>query len=200
MEPEHEASEAFRELTKDSATSHLPIIILTNKDEVHARLRAQAASRVKRAFRQSALLSAIQYAIDRKPEEGEPLGDRILCVDDDPEILTFMGRCLENEGYQVDLCRSGEEALERAGSRDYGLVLLDIAMPGMDGWEACRRIKSERSLGGITIYMITAKPVDMEVGRAKSARADGYLMKPFRAEDLVDLVQGCQSLRTAKTS
>lgn len=190
------ASGTLEYLLSDSITGRLPIIILTNDDDAYNQYRPRVASRVKRGFRKSSLLSGIGYALNQGKIPSEPLGQRVLCVDDDPEVLTFIHRCLEGEGMDVDRCTSGSEALERAATREYGIVLLDIAMPGMDGWETCRRIKSDATLAGIKVYMVTAKPVDMGAPRTREAGADGFLLKPFRPEDLIELVKGPEA-RTA---
>ncbi|MBN2309355.1 MAG: response regulator [Candidatus Hydrogenedentes bacterium] len=198
LDPDRDGQALLIDPPEDDEVREVPVIVLTNDDDLYAQYQERAASRVKRGFRKSTLLSAIQYALHPGAEDHHPLGNRILCVDDDPEILVFMRRCLENAGFEVDQCRSGEEALERVATHEYGLVLLDIAMPGMDGWEACSRIKSDRALAGIKIFMVTAKPVDTEAPHVRQAKVDGYLMKPFKAEDLTELVQGCLSLRAAK--
>ncbi|HRI89580.1 MAG TPA: response regulator, partial [Candidatus Hydrogenedentes bacterium] len=119
-----------------------------------------------------------------------PLGTKILCVDDDAEILQFIARCLEGEGYEVITCSSGEQALRLASTREFGVVLMDISMPGMDGWEACSKLKRDQSLSGIKVFMVTAKPLDSGSARFREYGADGYLLKPFHADDLLELVQG----------
>jgi PAS domain S-box-containing protein len=172
----------------DTQTGRLPIILLTNDEELHERYRDLVSAHIKRDFRKSLLVSAVQYALGTGRGPDASLGDKILCVDDEAEILTFLTRCLEPEGYTVDTCTSGETAIERIRTREYSLVLLDIAMPGMDGWEVCRRVKSDVSLVGVKIYMVSAKPVEMRSTRARESRPDGFLQKPFRGEDIVDLV------------
>ncbi|MFP6615625.1 MAG: response regulator, partial [Candidatus Hydrogenedentota bacterium] len=84
------------------------------------------------------------------------------------------------------------EALERVKSGDFGLILLDISMPGMDGWETSYRIKSEPELRGIKVYMVTAKPIEQNGSKMKDSKADGFLLKPFRPEDLLQLVQSLE--------
>ena len=172
-----------------------PVVMLSNDDELYARYRPRVASRVKRGFRKSTLLSGIQYALHQGVDEEHSLGNGILCVDDDAEILTFMARCLENEGHTVARCGTGEEALEQLATKEFGLVLLDIAMPKMDGWETCRRIRLDQSLDGIKICMVTAKPVDPNMSRNRATAVDGYLTKPFKAEDLIELVRSYGRLR-----
>lgn len=186
---------ALEEILSQPGGAIAPIILLTNDDELYEHYRHCVAARVKRGFRKSMLLSGIHYALSKGVPDGQQLGDAILCVDDDPEIVTFMVRCLRNEGYQADICASGEEALERIATGAYWLVLLDIAMPGLDGWDVCRRVKSETSLAGIRVYLVTAKPVNRDLPKLQESGADGYILKPFKAEELLGAVQGYESRR-----
>lgn len=185
-------------LLNEPALAGVPIILLTNDDSVFENYRARVAARVKRSFRKSSLLSGIHNALNRGTDLEGLVGDKILCVDDDPEILMFMQRCLESEGYITDQSESGEEALKRVGSREYGLVLLDVSMPGIDGWETCARIKGDPRIEGIKVYMVTAKPMERNMNRMRECGADGFLMKPFHSEDLVQLVDGLEMQTVAK--
>ncbi len=185
---EDDRTEILDALLADPKTGNLPIILLSNDDELHERYRDLVSAHIKRDFRKSMLLSTVQYALGAGRGADAAFGEKILCVDDETEILKFLTRCLEPEGHVVDTCTSGDDALERVRTREYGLVLLDIAMPGMDGWEVCRRIKSDVSLVGIKVYMVSAKPVELRSPRAREARPDGYFQKPFRAEDIITLV------------
>lgn len=197
-ESSEKGNEILDVILADSDSAVLPVIILTSDEELYGRYEALVAARIKRTFRKSALLSAIHYAVGRAVGSTEPPGHRILCVDDDAEVLTFMTRCLESEGYEVAQCNTGDGAIKLLGSGDYGLVLLDIAMPGMDGWETCRRIKSDPATAAINVYMVTAKPVDSSSPSFRRSAADGFLLKPFHAEDLLELVQGLPLLRVTK--
>ena len=170
-------------------SSPTPVIILTNDDALYEQYRSAVASRVVRSFRKSSLLSGIRLALSQTLPLGQRLGNRILCVDDDPEVGVFITRCLDADEYEVDSCATGREALDRLASHEYGVVLLDIAMPGMDGWETCRRIKSDASLTGIKVCMVTAKPIDSSTRQLQEVGADGLLLKPFKPEELIDLVQ-----------
>lgn len=180
-------SMVVEEILSDPSASNLPIVLLTNDEELFERVRSQVAGRVRRGFRKSTLLGGIHYALSRAVAAGEQLGNKVLCVDDDEEILRFMKRCIEGEGFEVEACGSGEEAIQRATTGDYWLVLMDIAMPGMDGWETCSRIRHAPGLNGIRIYMVTAKPMDQARSRLQESGADGYLLKPFRAEELMEI-------------
>lgn len=197
-ESSEKGNEIVDTILADSESAELPVIMLTSDEELYGRYEALVSARIKRTFRKSALLSAIHYAVGRAVGSTEPPGHRILCVDDDPEILTFMVRCLESEGYDIAQCNSGEETIRLLSGGDFGLVLLDIAMPGMDGWETCRRIKSDPATAAINVYMVTAKPIDSASPQFRRSGADGFLLKPFHAEDLLELVQGLPLLRVTK--
>lgn len=183
------------ELLAEERLEGLPLVLLCNSEMYSSRYRAYVASCVPRDFRKASLLRGIQFAMTqagaapRDTAVSQP-GTKILCVDDDPEVLRFIERCLKTEGYSVDACSSGEEALQRLVSREYGLVLLDVAMPGLDGWEVCRQIKSDRALAGVKVYLVTAKPVDRNPARVQEVGADGYFLKPFRPDHLTELVHG----------
>jgi len=176
-------------LLANPITSAIPIVMLTNDDALYQQYKSSVASRVPRDFRKSTLLRGIQYALSPSLPAEARLGNKILCVDDDPEVRIFIARCLTSEGYKVEACASGQEALDKVQTHEFGLVLLDIAMPGLDGWEVCKRLRSDVSLAGLKIYLVTAKPIDRTPARIQESGADGYLLKPFKPEHLAELVR-----------
>ena len=182
-------SVVVEEIVSDPTAITVPVILLTNDDSLYEKYESQVAARIRRGFRKSSLLSGIHYALSQGVPGFDQLGDKVLCVDDDQEIGVFISRCLENEGYVTEQCNNGEQALEKVAGGEFWLVLLDIAMPGMDGWETCKRIRSNAALAGIKIYMVTAKPVDKGLVQLHECGADGFLLKPFKADDLLGLVQ-----------
>jgi len=187
-----DAENLFEVFGQENGYPDIPIVMLTNDDDLYQQYRDRVSSRVKRSFRKSSLLGGIHHALSKNVEHQEPIGDKILCVDDDPEILEFVTRCLGAEGYETHSCNSGDDAVKEVANQNYGLVLLDISMPGMDGWETCQKIKSDSALKGIKIYMVTAKPIDYNTPEMSESGADGFLLKPFRPEDLIQLVQGLE--------
>lgn len=111
------------------------------------------------------------------------LGDRftILAVDDDPRILKLMRMVLEKDGYQVVTASSGEQAIQMVADHPPALVLLDIAMPGMDGFVACQRI---REFSQVPIIVVTGKGSENDKVRGFEAGADDYVTKPFSPREL----------------
>lgn len=167
----------------------IPVIMITDDDELYKQYEDKIATRIKRSFRKSTLLSGIHYALSEVVQEERNFGKRILCVDDDEEIGLFITRCLENEGYETDCCETGEEALKLAKSGRYWLVLLDVAIPDMDGWDVCRQLKNDPELIGIKVYVVTAKAIEQHTQEIRKSDADGYLLKPFKADDIVSVVR-----------
>src|SRR3989304_2471243 len=110
----------------------------------------------------------------------------ILVVDDDPEIVSFVKRGLAYEGYTVDTAADGEEALARAREKKTDLVILDIMMPGLDGFEVARRL---RQGGDVPIIMLTAKGTVADKVAGLESGADDYLVKPFAFDELLARVK-----------
>ncbi|HYL09285.1 MAG TPA: response regulator transcription factor [Candidatus Acidoferrales bacterium] len=106
----------------------------------------------------------------------------ILVVDDEPQIRRVMRTTLSVAGYSILEARSGEEALEKVRSERADLVLLDINMPGMDGLETCREI---RSGSDVPIIMLTVRNTERDKVMALDAGADDYVVKPFGTEELL---------------
>nr|WP_242593275.1 response regulator [Corallococcus exiguus] len=121
----------------------------------------------------------------------------VLVVDDDPDILEALSEILEAEGFEIRRARNGKEALERLEPDPPHLILLDLMMPVMDGWEFAQRMRQKPAFAGIPIIVLSA---DRNVGsKAKDIGAMGHLAKPFELNDLLSMVR--QSLNpSADTS
>jgi two-component system response regulator MprA len=110
------------------------------------------------------------------------MNERILIVEDDPAILKVLQRGLAYEGYTVDIATDGRSGLNQARDRRPDLVILDIMLPGMDGLEVCRRL---RTGGSLPILMLTAKDTIQDRVQGLDAGADDYLVKPFNLDELL---------------
>jgi two-component system alkaline phosphatase synthesis response regulator PhoP len=112
--------------------------------------------------------------------------ETILVVDDERNIVELARLYLENEGYVVESARDGAEALDKARSLRPALVVLDLMLPEVDGWEVCRRLRAE---GEIPIIMLTARSDDVDKIVGLELGADDYLTKPFNPRELVARVK-----------
>ena len=108
--------------------------------------------------------------------------EKILVVDDDQNICELLRLYLTKEGYQVTLAADGEDALAKYGQVKPDMVLLDVMMPKLDGWEVCRRIRASDSKIGI--IMLTARTQEMDKVTGLMTGADDYVTKPFSPAEL----------------
>ncbi len=112
--------------------------------------------------------------------------DTILIADDEPSIRDLARLYLEKEGFRVRTAENGGQALALARSETPALLILDLMMPEMDGWEVCRRLRAESTL---PILMLTARDQDIDKIVALEMGADDYLTKPFNPRELVARVR-----------
>ena len=113
---------------------------------------------------------------------------RILICDDDPVILRLLEVNLQLEGFNVLLAHHGEEALEIATRENPDLIVLDIMMPRLDGYQTCRRLKEQEGTKDIPVIFLSAKAQASDVELGKSFGVDDYLTKPFDPDDLIEVV------------
>lgn len=114
---------------------------------------------------------------------------KVLVVDDDKHVPKLTRAALERAGYEVLLATDGMEALTAIERDRPHLILLDIAMPNMDGFETLRRLKSAPATCSIRIVIVSARDSDDDLKRAWQAGADGYLIKPFTPNGLLTMVK-----------
>jgi two-component system, OmpR family, response regulator VicR len=115
---------------------------------------------------------------------------KIMVVDDEPDLLEVVRLILENDGYQVVTAGSGQEALDKLEKEMPDLILLDIIMPRMDGWEVFSRIKSNPRTANIPVIMLTAKDqrIDKLIG-LHVVRVNDYITKPFGRAELLERIK-----------
>ena len=112
--------------------------------------------------------------------------NRILVVDDEPSITEFVSYALKKEGFYTDVVDNGEEALALATKNPYDLFVLDIMLPGMDGYQVCREIRHDSD---VPIIMLSAKGEVFDKVLGLELGADDYIIKPFDSKELVARVK-----------
>ena len=110
--------------------------------------------------------------------------ESVLVVDDTPANLRFLVEMLTKRGYAVRPALDGRFAIMSAQADPPDLILLDIMMPYMDGFEVCRELKADPALRDIPVIMLTAKSQQVDIQKGKDAGADDYITKPFRPSTL----------------
>ncbi len=124
--------------------------------------------------------------------------DMILIVDDNPKNLQVLGNVLTEKGYEVAAALSGESALDFVKNENPDLILLDIMMPEMDGFEVCRRLKMLERIREIPVIFLTAKTETEEVVKGFNLGAVDYITKPFKPTELLVRVRTHIDLKKAR--
>jgi DNA-binding response OmpR family regulator len=117
------------------------------------------------------------------------MAHRILIVDDEPNIVVPLEYLMRREGYDVSVAADGQAALDSLASGLPDLVILDVMLPKMSGFEVCRHIRADERWRGLKILMLTAKGRESEMQRGLELGADAYVTKPFSTRDLVTRIR-----------
>jgi two-component system response regulator VicR len=125
----------------------------------------------------------------------------VVCIEDEPEMIDLVKLILEQHNFEVFGAVGGEEGLEQIKQIDPDLVLLDLMMPGMDGWEVYQKMKASEMMRQIPVIIVTAKAqsIDKVLG-LHIAKVDDYVTKPFGPKDLVESVQKVLAKRSTVES
>ena len=114
---------------------------------------------------------------------------KVLVVDDNEDNANIIRDYLEARGYPITVAYRGDEAMKQFNSVKPAIVLLDVMMPGMDGWQVCRKIKTGPSGRDVRVIMVTALQDWMDKRQALETGADDYVEKPFELSKLVTVVE-----------
>lgn len=117
------------------------------------------------------------------------MAKKILAVDDEKHIVRLVQINLTKEGYEVVTASNGREALEQVAAEQPDLIVMDVMMPEMDGFEALKRLKEDTATASIPVIMLTARAQDADVFRGWQSGADLYLTKPFNPQELITFVK-----------
>ena len=115
----------------------------------------------------------------------------VLIVEDDPDIAELLRYGLENQNFEPLVARTGEEGLRASldEKRQPAVILLDLLLPGMNGFEVCRRLRSESLTRDTPILILTAKAFETDIAEILSLGADAYITKPFSLRDVISRIR-----------
>jgi DNA-binding response OmpR family regulator len=113
----------------------------------------------------------------------------ILVVDDSLTERELIKKTLQEEGYGIETADNGEDALKMVKDNDYDLIILDVVMPGKNGFQVCREIKKDEFTSDIPIILVTSKGQESDKFWGKRQGADEYIVKPFQIEELISTVK-----------
>jgi PAS domain S-box-containing protein len=173
MMPGSDGFETLVALRKNPATADIPVIILSIVDQKHVGFALGAADYLIKPVRKPVLLEAIHRHVPVPADEDSS----ILLVDDDPRALDLLEEALRSAGYEVQSVRSGARALEVLANKVVGAILLDLLMPGMDGFQVIRHVRQEPSLKDLPILVMTAKNLNREEIALLKRETQGLLQK-----------------------
>ena len=122
----------------------------------------------------------------------------ILIVDDEPKNIQLLGSLLEKNNYDTEFAMNGKECLEWLAARSFDLILLDIMMPEMDGYEVCKRIKSDYGQKHIPIIFLTAKSETDDIVKAFEAGCSDFITKPFKTPELLARIKKEIEIKTLR--
>ena len=114
---------------------------------------------------------------------------RILLVDDEPSIVKMVGKRLEVEGFEVLVAMDGQEAVKKVQTDTPDLVILDLMLPKLNGYEVCMMLKEDTRYQNIPVVMVTAKAQEQDEKLGVVCGADAYIRKPFKAQELLDQIR-----------
>ena len=117
------------------------------------------------------------------------MANAILVADDDPDILSIVSMSLETQGYTVHKAANGREAVDLAREHHPDLILMDMMMPVVSGYEAVVELKADASTKDIVIVGLSAKAMATDMERASDVGIDGYITKPFRIAQVLSVVE-----------
>jgi DNA-binding response OmpR family regulator len=117
------------------------------------------------------------------------MNHKVLIADDEPNIVVSLEFLMKREGHVVSIARDGPSALEAIRRERPALVLLDVMMPGMSGFEVCQAVRADESLAGVKIVMLSAKGRDTDIAKGRALGADAYVTKPFSTRELAETVR-----------
>lgn len=187
MMPGMDGFEVGRVLKDEPRTKSIPIIILSVLED-RRDYRLGIADYISKPFSKEELLRSVKAILGRMKKEGG--SNIILVVDDEPDIVDIIRFYLEEKGYEVKCAYDGLEALTKVKEVKPSLVILDIKMPGIDGYEVIRRLKKDENFKLIPVIVLTGTKIsekDREFGLRLGATK--YLTKPFTPKELIKEIE-----------
>jgi CheY-like chemotaxis protein len=207
--PQMSGIELIQHIKTDPRLEHLPIIVYTGREltaEEHTELRRLTDTIIikdvrspERLLDETALF--LHRVSERLPQKQKDMlhrlsqeapdlaGTRVLIVDDDLRNIFATTALLERHDMQVKYAENGQQALDKLSGEEFDIVLMDVMMPEMDGYEATRRIRAQPELVKLPIIALTAKAMKGDRDKCIAAGASDYITKPVDAEQLLSLMR-----------
>jgi PAS domain S-box-containing protein len=191
--PDADGFELLQQLKNDPATNDIPVVIVSVLSDPQEGLRLGAVDYLTKPIDPRRLVSSVNHVLQTP--------GRVLVVDDDRGTRDLLQTALEQRGFSVVLTSSGKRALTLARQEHPGLILLDLKLPGMDGYEVLQRLKTMPETAEIPVVIITGSLTDNELKQQKllSLGAARFMTKPFAVDDLVTEIGALMTNRSLAT-
>ena len=170
--PDRSGFEVLQALKTDAATRSIPTLLVTVVNEKPEGFRLGAHNYLLKPVEGAVLVEAVETALARR----DPSGATILVVDDEPDVTSFLSSVLQSRGYATITAASGAEALELGARHRPDLIILDVMMPGMTGWEVLRRLR-ESALADVPVIVLSARESPDDVAEGLQLGVRSYLGK-----------------------
>jgi len=182
--PDRNGFDVLQALKASPATRAIPTLLVTVVNEKAEGFRLGARDYLMKPVEGAALVEAVETALARR----DPSGATILVVDDEPDVTSYLSTVLSARGYRTIEAASGAEALEIGGRDRPDLILLDVMMPGMTGWEVLRRLR-ESALSDVPVIVLSARESPEDVAEGLQLGVRGYLGKTAGFDRLIAEIQ-----------
>ncbi len=181
--PDRDGFDVLRELKSNVHTSDIPVIVVSVVQDEESGYQLGAVDYVTKPIDRERLLESMRAVLSRK--------GRVLIVEDDPDTAGLLRRTLARNGFVAEVATGGYEAMSAVRRRRPDLILLDLKLPGMDGYETLERLGRDESTDGIPIIAVSAHATDEAVEREMLLRmgAAAFLPKPFDLDELLENVE-----------
>ena len=123
---------------------------------------------------------------------------RVLLIEDDPSSIRLVSYTLEQEGYEVLTAMNGLDGLKKVREEAPDLLVLDVMLPGLDGFEVCRRLRADEQTAGLPVLMLSAKAQEIDKTTGLKVGADDYLAKPADPSEIVARVANLLAMKTTR--
>ena len=190
--PEMDGFELCARVKQSDAWKSIPVVLLTSltsPEDVRRGLEAGADDYLTKPYNQDSLLARVHSVWRERTSLGGKTGLSVLVVEDSPTQARKLQQLLEQAGCSVRVARDGEEGLSVARAERPDIILTDILMPRMDGYEFCRRVKNEPLMQGVPVVLLTVLADPSDIIRGLNSQADSYLTKPYDDSTLLATVK-----------
>ncbi|MGA2533086.1 MAG: response regulator [Candidatus Aminicenantales bacterium] len=187
---------AMDNFRKSAKTSVIPVIVITAYPSPKIRQKVKdmgAVDFIAKPFEAEDMLSRIEKALtEGSPRKGGSgsMTKKILVVDDESDTVELLQARLEKNGYGVIVAYDGQEALDKTYQENPDLIILDIMLPKVDGYNVCKTLRSDEKYKAIPIVMLTARTLTQDIKMGMDLGAVSYVQKPFKPEVLLGIIQG----------